>query len=148
MRLWKAGTHNAAQSKWLTQPLNTLNILATMLMVQTTAWQCDERDSPLSPVPSHLSSIKTPPMNISALENWETSSDARTFNSEDKYRKIYFLLQSLPSTATPETKEEFQHGDVLLKKRGSVAACLRSLRPIALWNKRHPGSSTDCNWTK
>ena len=47
-------------------------------------------------------------------------------------------LQSLTSARTEETNEENQHGDVLFKKRVSVAACLQSLWTNTPWSKRHP----------
>ena len=97
---------------------NPFNILATMAVVTHT--QDDNDDySPQSPEPYELSSISTPPMNVSTFDSWETShtttddytfytsdeprrvywdiSSENTFNSNDEPRRIYFL----PSTPTP-----------------------------------------------
>ena len=66
----------------LNLPPNPFNILATMAVVHQTQNTQDENYSPQSPEPSELSSISTPPMNVSAFNNWETSytsTDDNTF---------------------------------------------------------------------
>ena len=57
----------------------------------------DDNYSPQSPEPSELSSISTPPMNVSALNNRETSytsTDDNTFYTSDEPRRVYWNLSS------------------------------------------------------
>ena len=83
----------------LNLPPNPFNILATVAVVTLT--QADNDDySPQSPEPYELSSISTHPMNVSTFDSWETShttTDDKTFHSDDEPRRIYIL----PSTPTP-----------------------------------------------
>ena len=83
----------------LNLPPNPINILATIAVVTHT--QDDNNDySPQPPEPYELSSISTPPMNVSTFDSWETShttTDENTFYSDDQPRRIGFL----PSTPTP-----------------------------------------------
>ena len=59
----------------LNLPPNPFNILATMAVVHQTqnTHTHDDNYSPQSPDPSELSSISSPPMNISAFNSWETT---------------------------------------------------------------------------
>ena len=61
----------------LNLPPNPFNILATMAVAPQIGNTHDDNYSPQSPEPSELSSISTPPMNVSAFRSWETSFDDR-----------------------------------------------------------------------
>ena len=68
--------------------------MAVLHPIQTTH---DDNYSPQSLEPSELSSISTPPMNVSAFNNWETSytsTDDNTFYTSDEPRRIYWDLPS------------------------------------------------------
>ena len=72
-------------------PPNPFNILATMAVASNTEETKNDNHSPQSPEPSELSSISTPPMNVSAFNGWETSyttTDDNTFHSSDEPRRI------------------------------------------------------------
>ena len=81
----------------LNLPPNPFNILATMAVVHQTQNTHDDNYSPQSPEPSELSSISTPPMNVSAFNNWGTSytsTDDNTFYTSDEPRRVYWDLSS------------------------------------------------------
>ena len=81
----------------LNLPPNPFNILATMAVVHQTQNTHDDNYSPQSPEPSELSSISTPPMNVSAFISWETSytsTDDNTFYTSDEPRRVYWDLSS------------------------------------------------------
>ena len=81
----------------LNLPPNPFNTLATMAVVHPTQNTHDDNYSPQSPEPSELSSISTPPMNVSAFNNWETSyttTDNDTFYTCDEPRRVYWNLSS------------------------------------------------------
>ena len=71
----------------LNLPPDPFNVLATMAVIQQ-----DQERSPQSPEPSDPSPISTPPMNLSAIEGWETpltTTDDNTFySSENEPRRI------------------------------------------------------------
>ena len=76
----------------LNLPPNPFNILNTMAIITQTQ-DNNEQYSPESPEPSLPSPISTPPMNVSAYNNWETShttTDDNTFYSEDEPRRVYW----------------------------------------------------------
>ena len=78
----------------LNLPPNPFNILATMAIATNDNEANDNNYSPESPDPSVLSSISTPPMNVSAFNSLETSytsTDDATFQSSDEPRRKYFL---------------------------------------------------------
>ena len=65
----------------LNLPPNPLNVLATMAVIQH-----DQEDSPQSPEPSDPSPISTPPINLSTIDDWETThttTDDNTFYSSE-----------------------------------------------------------------
>ena len=71
----------------LNLPPNPFNILATMAIATITGDANDDNYSPQSPELSEPSPISTPPMNVSALNSWETSyttTDNDTFYSSDE----------------------------------------------------------------
>ena len=71
----------------LNLPPNPFNILATMAVVHQTQNTHDDNYSLQSPESSELSSISTPPMNVSAFISAETSytsTDDNTFHSSDE----------------------------------------------------------------
>ena len=81
----------------LNLPPNPFNILATMAVVPRIHNTHDDNYSPQSPEPSELSSISTPPMNVSAFNSWETSyttTDNDTFYTSDEPRRVYWNLSS------------------------------------------------------
>ena len=81
----------------LNLPLNPFSILATMAVVHPTQSTHDDNYSPQSPEPSELSSISTPPMNVSTFNSWETSyttTDNNTFYTSDEPRRVYWDLSS------------------------------------------------------
>ena len=83
--------------KDLNLPPNPFNILATMGVVHQTQNTHDDNYSPQSTEPSELSSLSTPPMNVSAFISAETSytiTDDNTFHSSDDPRRIYWDLSS------------------------------------------------------
>ena len=76
----------------LNLPPNSFNILATMAVAHQKQNTHDDNYSPQSPEPSELSSISTPPMNVSAFNNCETSytsTDDNTFYTSDEPRRVY-----------------------------------------------------------
>ena len=77
----------------LNLPPNPFNVLATMAVIQQ-----DQEDSPQSPEPSDPSPISTPPMNLSTIDDWETThttTDDNTFySSENEPRRIYWDLSA------------------------------------------------------
>ena len=82
----------------LNLPPNPFNILATMAVVHHTQNTHDDNYSPQSPEPSEVSSISTPPMNVSAFNNRETSytsTDDNTFYTSDEPRRVYWDLSSI-----------------------------------------------------
>ena len=124
-------------------PPNPFNILATMAIANNNDQANDDNYSPQSPEPSEPSSISTPPMNVSAFNTWETSyttTDNDTFYSSDKPRRIYFLPPSPASPPSPprKLKRRLSLGMSFPKRRGSVAAHLRSLRSDDPLSKGHP----------
>ena len=89
----------------LNLPPNPFNILATMAVASNTKETNDDNYSPQSPDPSELSSISTPPMNVSAFNTWETSyttTDDDTFHSSDEPRRIYFIPPSPSPPPSPQ----------------------------------------------
>ena len=81
----------------LNLPPNPLNILATMAVVHQIQNTHDDNYNPQSPEPTELSSVSTPPMNVSAFNNWETSytsTDVNSFYTSDELRQVYWDLSS------------------------------------------------------
>ena len=73
----------------LNLPPNPFNVLATMAVIQQ-----DQEDSPQSPEPSDPSPISTPPMNLSSIDDWETThtttDDSTFYSSENEPRRVYW----------------------------------------------------------
>ena len=89
----------------LNLPPNPFNILNTMAVVTQTQ-DNNEQYSPESPEPSLPSPILTPPMNVSAYNNWETphnTTDDNTFLSEEEPRRVYWTS---PLGETFESEDE------------------------------------------
>ena len=81
----------------LNLPPNPFNVLATMAVANHTEDANDNNYSPQSPEPSEPSPILTPPMNVSALNSWDTSyttTDDNTFYSSEEPWKIFFSHQA------------------------------------------------------
>ena len=66
----------------LNLPPNPFNVLATMAVIQQ-----DQGDSPQSPEPSDPSPISTQPMNLSTIDDWET-----THTTHDYGRQQFLLV--------------------------------------------------------
>ena len=78
-------------------PPNPFNILATMAVVHQTQNTHDDNYSPQSQEPSELSSISTPPMNVSTFDSGETSyksTDDNTSYTSDEPRRVYWDFSS------------------------------------------------------
>ena len=103
-------------------PPNLFNILATMAIANNTE---DNNYSPESPDPSVLSSISTPPMNVSAFNSLETSyttTDDATFHSSDEPRRIYFLpLSPSPLPSPPRRQKRKLSLGMSFPKKGGVS---------------------------
>ena len=86
----------------LNLPPNRFNVLATMAVIQQ-----DQEQSPQSPEPSELSPISTPPMNVSTIDDGDTThmtTDDNTFYSSDNEpRRVYWDLSA------DETFESSEH---------------------------------------
>ena len=109
----------------LNLPHNPFNILATMAVASNTEETNDDNYSPQSPDPSELSSISTPPKNVSAFNSWETSyttTDDDTFHSSDEPRRIYFFppSPSLPPSPPRRKKRKLSMG-MSFPKEGGVS---------------------------
>ena len=129
-------------------PPNPFNILATMAIANNNDEAThDDNYSPQSPEPSDLSSISTPPMNVSAHRSWETSyttTDDNTFHSSDEPRRIYFLppSPSLPPSPPRAQKRKISLG-MSFPKDGGVSqhiceACGQTIPAV----KDPPGPSS------
>ena len=74
-------------------PPNPFNVLATMAVIQQ-----DQEQSPQSPEPSDPFPISTPPMNVSTIDDWDTThttTDDNTFYSSDNDpRRVYWVLSA------------------------------------------------------
>ena len=120
--------------------------------------QQDQEQSPQSPEPSDLSLISTPPMNVSTIDDGDTThttTDDNTFySSENDPRRVYWDLSadetfeskeprrvypagSPPSTPPPppRRKRRLSIGMSFPKKGRSVAAHLRGMRPTPSTDK-------------
>ena len=131
----------------LNLPPNPFNVLATLAVIQQ-----DQEDISKPPDPSDPSPISTPPMNLSTIDDWETThttTDDNTFNSsENEPRRVYWELPAdetfesneprpvyptrSPSSTPPpppRQKRRLSMGMSFLQRGGSVAAHLRGMRP-------------------
>ena len=93
----------------LNLPPNPFNILATVAIATNDNEANDNNYSPESPDRSVLSSISTPPMNVSAFNSWETSYttiDDATFHSSDEPRRICFLPLSPSPPPSPPRRQK------------------------------------------
>ena len=66
----------------LNLPPNPSNVLATMAVIQQ-----DQEQSPQSPEPSDPSPISTPPMNLSTIDDWETTHTTTDDNTASPFHK-------------------------------------------------------------
>ena len=127
-------------------PPNPFNVLATKAVIQQ-----DQEDSPQSLKPSDRSPISTPPMNLSTIDDWETThttTDDNTFySSENEPRRVYWNFSAdepfesneprrvhptgSPSSTPPPPPRQTRRLSMgcLFLKGGSVAAHLRGIRP-------------------
>ena len=108
----------------LNLPPNPFNILATMAIANNTRDANDDNYSPQSPEASEPSSISTPPMNVSAINSWETSytTNNDTLYSSDESRRIYFLPSSPASPpSTPRKLKRRLSLGMSFPKEGGVS---------------------------
>ena len=103
-------------------PPNPFNVLATMAVIQQ-----DQEQSPESPEPSDPSPISTPPMNVSTIDDGDTThtttNDNTFYSSDNDPRRVYWDLSadeafesnehrrvypagSLPSTPPPPPRQK------------------------------------------
>ena len=123
---------------YLNLPPNRFNVLATTEVVRFTRPQSEERDSPLTQVPSGFSLISTPARNISGVGRRDSSSNG-TIKSDDEPRRFH-LLSSLYPMPPPRKQTKAQYRDVFSRKMGSVAERLRGLRITPPGSIGHPRS--------
>ena len=135
--------------KDLDLPSKPFKILEAMAVVQQNPTHHDNNYSPQSPKPSEPSPISTAPINLSTIDGCETphtTTDDKTSYSEDEPKRVHwtypvdetfhsegeprriYLMPIYPAVTTSQGEKEVRDRNVLSKKRGSVAACLRSLR--------------------
>ena len=109
----------------LNLPPNPFNILATMAIANNTEDANNNNYSPESTEPSEPSPISTPPMNVSAINRWETSyttTDDDTFHSIDEPRKIYFFPPSpSPPPSPPRRRKRRVSLGMSFPKEGGVS---------------------------
>ena len=89
----------------LNLPPNSFNVLATIAVVRA-----DEKYSPQSPEQSIPSPILTPPMNVSAIEGWETThktTDDNTLYTVDEPRRVYWHILSSDNFDSNEPRNVF-----------------------------------------
>ena len=76
----------------LSLPPNLFNVMATMALIQG-----NDAFSPQSPEPSIPSPISTPPMNVSTIQEWDTThttTDNDTFYTDEEPRRVYWDVSS------------------------------------------------------
>ena len=95
--------------KDLNLPPNPFNVLATMAVIQQ-----DQEQSPQSPEPSDLSPISTPPMNLSTIDDGDTThttTDDNTFYSSDNDpRPVYWDLSADETFGSNEPRRVYPAG--------------------------------------
>ena len=93
----------------LNRPPNPFNVLATMAVIQQ-----DQEQSPQSPEPSDLSPISTPPMNVSTIDDGDTThttTDDNTFYSSDNDpRRVYWHLSADGTFESSEPRRVYPAG--------------------------------------
>ena len=132
----------------LNLPPNPINILATMELVNQTEDGNDDHYSPQSPEssepspePSEPSPTSTPPTHFRQLgdvlhDNRWKHVLLRWWSPEN----IFFAINSHPIAAAPKAEKKIEPGNVLSKKKRSVAAHLRSLPTENPLSKGHPST--------
>ena len=93
----------------LNLPANNFNVLATMAVIRQ-----DQEESPQSPETSDLSLISTPPMNISTIDDrntTHTTTDDNTFYSSDNDpRRVYWDLSADETFESGEPRRVYPAG--------------------------------------
>ena len=93
----------------LNLPANPFNVLATMAVIRQ-----DQEESPQSPEPSDLSPNSTPPMNVSTIDDGDTThttTDDNTFYSSDKDpRRVYWDLSADETFESSEPRRVYPAG--------------------------------------
>ena len=93
----------------LNLPANPFNVLATMAVIRQ-----DQKESPQSPEPSDLSPISTPPMNVSTIDDGDTThttTDDNTFYSSDNDpRRVYWDLSADETFESNEPRRVYPAG--------------------------------------
>ena len=131
----------------LNLPRNPFFILATTAAASNTEETNDDNYSPQSPDPSELSSISTPPMNVSAFNSWETSYTTTgddPFHSSDEPRRLYFLppSPSPPSSPLRRQKRKLSLGMSFPKEGGVSQHICEACGQTILSTKDTPGPSS------
>ena len=93
----------------LNLPPNPFNVMATMAVIQQ-----DQEDSHRSPEPFDPSPISTPPMNLSTIDDWETThttTDDNTFySSENETRRVYWDFSADETFESNEPRRVYPTG--------------------------------------
>ena len=93
----------------LKMPPNPFNVLATMAVIQQ-----DQEDSFQSPEPSDPSPISTPPMNLSTIDDWETThttmDDNTFYSSENEPRRVYWDFSADETFESNEPRRVYPTG--------------------------------------
>ena len=93
----------------LNLPPNPFNVLATMAVIQQ-----DQEQSPQSPERSDLSPISTRPMNVSTIDDGDTThttTDGNTFySSDDDPRRVYWDLSADETFESNEPRRVYPAG--------------------------------------
>ena len=93
----------------LNLPPKRFNVLATMAVIQQ-----DQEQSPQSPEPCDPSPISTPPMNVSTIDDWDTThttTDNNTFYSSDNDpRRVYWDLSADETFESNEPRRVYPAG--------------------------------------
>ena len=90
-------------------PPNPFNVLATMAVIQQ-----DQEQSPQSPEPSDPSPISTPPMNLSKIDDWDTThtttDDNTSYSSDNNPRRVYWYLSADGTFESSEPRRMYPAG--------------------------------------
>ena len=93
----------------LNLPANPFNVLSTMAVIRQ-----DQEESPQSPEPSDLFPISTPPMNVSTIDDGNTThttTDDNTFHSSDNDpRRVYWDLSADETFESDEPRRVYPAG--------------------------------------
>ena len=93
----------------LNLPANPFNVLATMAVIRQ-----DQEESPQSPELSDLSPISTPPMNVSTIDDGNTTHtttvDNTFYSSDNDPRRVYWDLSADETFESSEPRRVYPAG--------------------------------------